>query len=81
MRIIDAKESENKYGKKKLEYKYEFVDTEARNTFKSKNVTLSMIKYAHGFNHFRLRDSMINNNIIKEYYSRYDSMEMQDYMV
>ena len=67
MGIIYSRESEKKYGTNKLGYKYNFADSEARNAFKIGEVTPSLIKCAHGFNHYSLRDSLINNNIIEEY--------------
>ena len=53
MRIIDAKKAGKKHGKKKLEHRCNFVDIDARNIFKLNAVTLSIIKCAHSFNHFR----------------------------
>ena len=50
--------------KKKLGCKCNFVDEEARNGFKSNEVTPSIIKYAHGCNHCGLRDLTMNNNIV-----------------
>ena len=81
LRIIDAKNNEKKYGDHKLGYKYNFVDTEARNVFKTQNVTTSMIKCAHGFNHFGLRDSLINNKMAEEYCPRCDMIETWDHVV
>ena len=68
---MDAKEAEKEYGVEKLKYKYEFVDKEARNAFNPKKVTSSMIKCVHGYNHFGLRDSLINNNMIDAHCPRY----------
>ena len=56
IRVIDGKIAEKQCGKKKIGLRCDFVDAEARNVFNSKVVTASMIKCAHGFNHFGLRD-------------------------
>ena len=75
VRIIDSKQNEKSYAVKKSGYKYDFVDIEARNAFQSNKVSLSMIKCAHGFNYFGLRDSMINGTIIELYCPRCDNVE------
>jgi len=80
-RIVDAKKAERQYGQKKLGYKYDFVDLEAQNASRSNDIIPSIVKYAHGFNHFGLRDSMINNNMIEAYCSRFHSLETWDYVV
>ena len=81
LRIIDAKKLEEKHGEKKLGYEHEHVYKEARNAFNPKNITTSIIKCAHGCNHFSLRDSMINNNIIDAYCLRYQMVETWDHVV
>ena len=75
------KEYERRYAKKKLGYKYDFIDTKARNLFNSNEVTPSIIKYAHRFNHFGLRDSMINNNMVEAYCLRCDNIETWDHVI
>ena len=41
--VIDAKESEKRYAKKKLACRYDFVDADARNVFKSNEVTPNVL--------------------------------------
>ena len=76
IRVIDGKRAEQQYAKKKIGYRYEFVDAEARNIFNSRVVTPSMIKCTYRFNQFGLRDLMINKNMVEAYYLRCDSVEM-----
>ena len=52
IRILDTKEPENEYSKKKHGYKYDFIDIEAQNSFKVGRVTISIIRYTHGYNHY-----------------------------
>ena len=40
-----------------------------------------MIKCAHGFNQFGLRDSMINENMVEVYCPRCDSIETWDHVI
>ena len=51
----------------KLGYKIDFVDLEARDSFKTHKVTTSTIKCIHGYNHYGLRHAMINDNLIEAY--------------
>jgi len=70
VRIIDSKKAEKEYGREKMKYKYNFVDADVRNAFNSKKVTTSMMTCAHGFNHYGLRDTLINKNMIDAYCPR-----------
>jgi len=65
IRIIDARKYEKEYNKKKLEYRYDFVDYKARNVFLIKEVIPLLIKYSYGYNHYGLRDSLINDNMVE----------------
>ena len=65
LRVIDSREEEKKQAQKKLGYKTDFVDLEARNSFRSYKVITSTIKCAHGFNHYGLRYVIINDNLIE----------------
>ena len=64
IRIKDAKDSIRAYVKKKYMYNSNFIDVDIRNTFSNKNVMVSMIFCAHGFNYYKVRDAMINKNMI-----------------
>ena len=81
LRVIDSKEEESKQAKKKLEYKLNFVDLEARNSFQANKVTTSVIKCAHGFNHYGLRHSMINEKLIEANCPRCNQIETWDHVV
>ena len=61
--------------------KLDFINLEARNTFLIKEVTPSVIKCAHGFNHYELRDAMINNKMIGEEYPRCSEVETWDHII
>ena len=65
VRIIDAKHYEIEHAKKKLEHKLDFIDIEARNVFTTKEVTPSIMKCAYEFNHYGLRDTLINNEMVE----------------
>ena len=71
IRVVDArKEEEDQYIAKKFGHKSDFIDNEARNTFQMNKVTISIIKCACGHNHYRLRNAMINNDIVEAHCSR-----------
>ena len=61
IRIIDAQEVENDYVQRKFGHQADFIDAEARAAFTTKTTTTSMIKCANAFNHYGVRDKMINN--------------------
>ena len=63
IRIADANESLREHAKQKHEHDADFIDAKARETFSNKKVTASMIKCAHGYNHYRMRDAAINKNM------------------
>ena len=63
IRKRDAEISFKEYVKDKFGYKSEFMDIEARNSFQSKDVIPSVIKCAHGFKQYGVRDAMINGNL------------------
>ena len=70
LRMIDAQEEELRHAKKKYGYKVDFIDLEARNMFSANKVITSMIKCTNSFNHYGLRHTMINNNMIEANCSR-----------
>lgn len=80
LRMTDAKEAEKHCGQKKLEHKHEFVDLKARNAFILNDATPLIIKCAHGFNHFGLRD-FINVNMVEACCLICDSAEMWDHTI
>lgn len=70
IRIIDARDAERAYGKDKLKHNYDSIDLEARNAFDPNKLTASAIKCAYGYNHYGLRDALINKNMIEAYCPR-----------
>ena len=60
IRIADAEDSLRKYVKKKYKYSAEFIDIKAINVFSNKGVTASIITCSHGYNHYSMRNTMIN---------------------
>ena len=64
-RVIDAKDVEYYYVKKKFRCKVNFVNVLAREAFQTKVVLASMIKCASGFNYYRVRSELINNRIVR----------------
>lgn len=79
VRIIDSKKAEEQYQKRKLGCKYDFIDKNARNSFKASKATPSIIKCAHGFNHYGVRESMFNDNMIDEQCPRCGTTETWDH--
>ena len=76
VQIIDAEKSEMEYAMTKYKSKIDFIDLEARNIFLNRKIILSMIKYSHRYNHYGLRNALINNNIIGVKCSRCSKVEM-----
>ena len=64
VRIADAESSLEEYIKEKYKHNADFVDIEARRAFNSKEVTASIIKCSHSFNHYGVREALINNKLI-----------------
>ena len=54
------------YEKIKYEDKIDFIDLKVRNSFPKNKVTISMIKYAYGFNYYSRRDKIINKHLISD---------------
>ena len=54
---------------------------EAKNVFQTGKVKTSMIKYTYRFNHYGLREAIINNNIVESIYLQCKKVELQDYMI
>ena len=69
------------HNKEKLGHKCDFVDHKARNVLAMKDVTPSVIKCMRRFNHYGLRDALINNNMVEEICSRCNNIETWDYVV
>jgi len=70
IRIIDMRESEREYIKKKYSSKLDFIDLEARNAFSTKKFTLLFIKCVYRYNHYGIRNIIINNSMVGNDYPR-----------
>ena len=57
------------------------MDMKARNAFRIRKVVTSMIKFSHGFNYYRLRETMINNNMVEATYPRCEKIETQNHVI
>ena len=64
-----------------MEHECDFVDVDARDSFRASIVATSVIKCAHGFNHYGLRHSMINNNLVEAHCLRCNQIETWDHAV
>ena len=54
-KMIDTKEIKVKYKKRKFRHKWNIADVDAKNSFTTKFVRASLIKYTNRLNHYRLR--------------------------
>jgi len=81
IRIIDAKEKEDEYAQKKYQHKYDFIDMDARNAFKAGEVSTSILKFTHGYNHYGVRNAMVNSNMIEETCPRCEEPETWDHVI
>ena len=79
LRVLDGKKAELECARKKFPDKYDFIDVEARNTFKK--CTTSMIKCSHGCNHCGLRDALMNGNMVEATCPRCGQIESWDHIV
>jgi len=65
----------------KFKHLAEFVDVEARNSFRSKEIIVLVIKCAHGYNHYGTRDAMINGKLTEKECPRCSEIEMWDHVI
>ena len=70
-----------KYIKVKFPNNYDFINRAARNAFSNKKVTSSIIAYSHGYNHYSLREALINKNNIGCECPRCGETETWDHVV
>ena len=75
IQIIDIKESEEEYARKKYTNKIDFIDLEARNSFPIKKVIPSIIKCFHRYNYYGVRKSVINSKMVGSECPRYSKVE------
>ena len=66
IRIVDGMKHEREQLKLKLKHHYDLIDLDARHAFPAKKVTVSVLKYASGYNHYGMRHAMINKEDIEE---------------
>ena len=53
---MDSETMFKEYVGGKFKYQADFVDVAARDSFNSKKVTALVIKYAHSYNHYGIRE-------------------------
>ena len=63
MRIVDADKFFREQNKEKYKYYSDFIDMKAKDTFSNKKVIASIIKCSHGYNHYGVRDTVMNKNL------------------
>ena len=64
IRIIDTNDIECECAKSKFGTRVDFIDIEARNSFQTKKVSTSLIKYANSYNQCGARDEIINQKMV-----------------
>ena len=62
IRIADGKQAIEEYVRDKFLNNYNFIDSEARSIFGNKRVTASMISCSYGYNHYGIREALLNKN-------------------
>ena len=67
--------------KKKYKYNAEFIDIKARNIFSNKSITASMITCSYRYNHYDVRNAMINQNLIDSECPQCNKLEIWDYII
>ena len=74
IRNKDTKRVEYGYTYKKFSANTELINLEARNVFPNK-ATLSLLKCSIKFNHYAMRDIIINEKLQDDSYLRYNKKE------
>ena len=69
------------YASEKFQHNIEFIDLEARDAFKCKDVTPSLIKCAHGYNQYGVRDAMINGRLTEMECPRCNEIETWEHVI
>ena len=67
--------------KEKIGYKTEFIDVKARSAFKIKKITTSMIKCAHGHNHYGETHTLINKDVKNQECPTCNEIESWDHVI
>ena len=75
IRNRDAEIVFKEYASEKFKHNVEFLDLDARDAFRCKDVTPSVIKCAHGFNQYSIRDAMMNGRLTGMECPRYNEIE------
>jgi len=78
--IIDTKIQEKECIKYKFKENEKMMDNEVRAIFGTE-VSTGMIKYIGGYNHYRLRNKMINGNRLTNLYPRYINVKDWQYEI
>ena len=80
LRIIGAKETKEKYAKRKFRSKQDTADVDARNLSTAKLVIVSVIKNVNRLNYCRLRIKIINRILVNNKCLRFSNPEIQNYV-
>ena len=75
IRMIDTNQSECQHAKRKFGKRINFIDTNARGAFKTKSVSVLMIKCANAFNHYGVKNKVINKGMVDSECPRCDDPE------
>jgi len=62
IRIANGRQAMEEYLKDKFSNNHNFIDGGARNVFSNKRVTVSIISCSHGYNHYGIREALLNKN-------------------
>ena len=81
IRNRDADIKLREYASEKFKHNIEFIDLEAREAFKSNEVTPSIIKCVHGYNQYGVRDAMINGRLTDMECPRCNEIETWDHVI
>ena len=81
IRISYAGEKKEEYAKNKCGYRKDFIDMEVKNVFATGKATTPMIKCSRGFNHCRLWEAMINNNMVEAMRPRCEEVETWEHVI
>jgi len=81
IRTCDGRAAEMRYSRCKLNHSYDMVDHDARVTIPKNKVTTSMIKCVYGYNHYGLRNKLINQDSTDDTCPRCSEVETWEHIV
>jgi len=81
IRIVDGRQAENEYRIRKLKHLSDWVDGDAREAVPLNKISTSILKCVAGYNHYGLRNALINNNQTEESCPRCNEVETWEHVV